>query len=285
MSLLILGVFVSIILFFCFLYSFSEMMQKDSREFFDPLPWWLRFIWPRIRFFSVIFSCCFPVRFFAHYQPLLNKAGLKYLVSSLDCFSLKFFSDVVSLVVIAIIMILIDINQALYWYAGGLLFWFLPDLKLRELIKKRNQKIVLSLPIFIDFMVMALSSGLSFLSAFSKTLQFLPSGPLKSEFSDVMRDIRSGSTKRDALLKCSEGIDMREIRLLVSVILQAEKTGGNLVDILKVQADQLLEERFQLAEKMALEAPVKMIFPLVMFIFPVTFIVLFFPIVIQLFYS
>ena len=58
-----------------------------------------------------------------------------------------------------------------------------------------------------------------------------------------------------------------------------------MVDTLKVQADQLLEERFQLAEKMALEAPVKMIFPLVMFVFPVTFIVLFFPIVIQLFYQ
>lgn len=259
-------------------------MQKDSREFFDPLPRWLRLIWPCIRFFSLIFSFCFPVRFFSYYQSALNKAGLKYLLSSLDWLSLKFFFAVIYLVLIKIMMMFIEIEQTFYFYVGGIVFWFFPDLKLRELIKKRNRDIVRSLPVFIDFMVMALSSGLSFLSSFSKTLQFLPSGPLKDEFNDVVRDIRSGSTKRDALIKCSEGMDVREVRLLVSVILQAEKTGGNLVDTLKVQADQLLEERFQLAEKMALEAPVKMIFPLVMFIFPVTFIVLFFPIVIQLFY-
>ena len=79
----------------------------------------------------------------------------------------------------------------------------------------------------------------------------------------------------------AERLDIPEITSFVSSIIQAEKMGASLAAVLRVQADQRRNERFQRAEKMAMEAPIKLVGPLILFIFPVTFIVLGFPIVMK----
>ena len=97
----------------------------------------------------------------------------------------------------------------------------------------------------------------------------------------VLRDIRSGITRAEALRRMTERLDVSEVTSLVNSLIQAERMGSSLGQVLRVQADQRRNERFQRAEKLALEAPVKLIFPLILFIFPLTFLILAFPIVMK----
>ena len=90
--------------------------------------------------------------------------------------------------------------------------------------------------------------------------------------------VRAGVPRADALRRMEKRLDMEEIASFVGTVIQAEKMGARLGTALRVQALQRRTERFQRAEKLAMEAPVKLILPLIVFIFPVTFIVLAFPI-------
>jgi len=105
-----------------------------------------------------------------------------------------------------------------------------------------------------------------------------PSGPLRHEFFLVVRDLRSGLSRSEALRRMDARLGMSEITSFVGTVIQAEKMGARLGSALRAQSEQRRTERFQRAEKLAMEAPVKLIGPLMMFIFPVTFIVLGFPI-------
>ena len=103
-------------------------------------------------------------------------------------------------------------------------------------------------------------------------------GPLRNEFSIVLRDLRSGLSRAESLRRMSDRLKIQDITTFVSAIVQAEKMGASLANVLRLQSEQRRSERFQRAEKQAMEAPVKLVFPLVIFIFPITFIVLGFPI-------
>ena len=94
----------------------------------------------------------------------------------------------------------------------------------------------------------------------------------------MLRDIRAGKARADSLRSMAERLAEPNITSFITAVIQAEKMGMNLGPVLRVQADQRRSERFLRAEKLAMEAPVKMLFPLIAFIFPCTFIVLFFPI-------
>jgi tight adherence protein C len=97
----------------------------------------------------------------------------------------------------------------------------------------------------------------------------------------MMREMRTGVSRMDALNAMAERLDNKHIKSLVSNLTQAESLGASLADTLSAISDQRRTERFQMAEKLAMEAPVKLIFPLVVFIFPITFVVLMFPIAVK----
>ena len=128
---------------------------------------------------------------------------------------------------------------------------------------------------------MCVEGGLNLQGALGQAMEKAPPGPLRNEFAIVLRDLRSGLPRAEALRRMADRLDIPEITSFVSSIIQAEKMGASLATVLRVQSEQRRDERFQRAEKMAMEAPVKLVAPLIMFIFPVTFIVLGFPIVIK----
>ncbi|OGX68566.1 MAG: hypothetical protein A2189_03195 [Paenibacillus sp. RIFOXYA1_FULL_44_5] len=96
-----------------------------------------------------------------------------------------------------------------------------------------------------------------------------------------MEEIRLGKTRREALIGVRDRILLDELKVLISSILQAEKLGIGMVQVLRVQSVEVREQRKQRAEEEAMKAPIKMMFPLVLFIFPSIFIVLLGPAVIQ----
>ncbi len=162
-----------------------------------------------------------------------------------------------------------------------LLGFFLPVVWLSETKAKREKEVMRALPMYLEFISMCVEAGLNLTGAMNQAVEKGPSGALKHEFLTVMRDIRAGASRADALTRMAERLDIKAVSAFVRAVIQAEKLGSSMSKVLKVQSDQRRNERFQRAEKLAMEAPVKLIFPLMAFIFPVTFMILAFPIVMK----
>jgi tight adherence protein C len=171
----------------------------------------------------------------------------------------------------------------LFWTAlllGGLGFMY-PDLWLKDRIKARNLAILKSLPFFLDIVTLSIESGLNLTSGLKMAVDKCRPGPLMVEINRVLRDVRAGKSRVESLRDLSERLDYPPISSLVSALARGELMGSSLSPILRAQSEQRRTERFQRAEKLAMEAPVKMLGPLVLFIFPCTFVVIGFPIVMK----
>jgi tight adherence protein C len=163
---------------------------------------------------------------------------------------------------------------------GFLVGLALPHLYLKQKTKARNLKALKELPDILDLLTVSLEAGLGFDSAVSKVVS-KKNGVIANEFHRCLEEIRLGKTRREALAAIRDRLDVDEIKSFISSILQAEKLGVGMVQVLRVQSSDVREQRKQRAEEAAMKAPIKMLFPLVLFIFPSLFIVLLGPAVIQ----
>jgi tight adherence protein C len=134
--------------------------------------------------------------------------------------------------------------------------------------------VIKDLPVFLDFIVMTVEAGMNITGGMEQATQKGPPGPLAQEFTRLLRDLRSGLARAEALRRMSDRMDMSQISSFTGTLIQADRVGASLGATLRAQASQRREERFMRAEKLALEAPVKMMLPLVMFFFPLVFLVL-----------
>jgi len=159
---------------------------------------------------------------------------------------------------------------------------FLPMSWLRDLGARRTRQIAKALPFYLDIITLAIEAGSNMTGALQHAVDKGPAGPMSEELRRVLRDIRAGRTRAESLRALAERLRIPAISNWVAAILTAEKQGSSLGPILRAQADQRRNERFMQAEAMALKAPVKMLFPLMICIFPCTFIIVFFPIAIRI---
>ncbi|MEX2415611.1 MAG: type II secretion system F family protein [Paenibacillaceae bacterium] len=155
-----------------------------------------------------------------------------------------------------------------------------PHFYLRQKAKKRSKLALRELPDILDLLTVSLEAGLGFDSALSKLIA-KKHGIVSSEFQRCLEEIRLGKTRREALTGVKERLDFDEIRSFISGILQAEKLGIGMVQVMRVQSEEVRDQRKQRAEEAAMKAPIKMLFPLVIFIFPCLFIVLLGPVAIE----
>ena len=156
--------------------------------------------------------------------------------------------------------------------------YLLPLSWLKDKVAARGRRVLREIPFYLDVLTLALESGLNLTAAMNEAIDKGPVGPLRQEFIRVMRDLRAGRTRAEALRGMSERLGSPAVASLVSALLTAERQGASLGKILRAQAEQRRSERFLRAERQAMEAPVKMLLPLVLFIFPCTFLTLFFPV-------
>jgi tight adherence protein C len=168
----------------------------------------------------------------------------------------------------------------LFAFIGTIVAIITPQYYLKIKIKQRNKQALRELPDVLDLLTVSLEAGLGFDSALSKLIS-KKTGVLASEFHRCLEEIRLGKTRREALSGVKERLVLDEMNVLISSILQAEKLGIGMVQVLRVQSNEVREKRKQRAEEEAMKAPIKMLFPLVLFIFPSLFIVLLGPAIIQ----
>lgn len=167
----------------------------------------------------------------------------------------------------------------------SIILLFLPIFLLKRNVQKRQSMILLDLPFHIDLLTICIDAGIDFAAALERIIKNGKPGPLMDEFNITLRKIKMGTSRGDALMEMAERINLNELSSIISAIVHADKMGTGMSNVLRIQANNLRIKRFQKAEKLAAEAPVKMMLPLLLFIFPSVFIILLSPIILRILHS
>lgn len=215
----------------------------------------------------------------------LITAGFEGLLSGWEFIALRFLCPVVLGLFWTAIMYLVghvDDTVREYFgilsFLGFLLFAAQPGLWLSSTIKKRQKSIQKAMPFMIDLLTLSVEAGIDFMNALQRSLENRKADPLTEELVRVNHEIQLGTSRRNALKNLARRVDMPDMRSFAYALIQADELGVSIGTILRIQSDQIRQKRFARAEKMANEAPVKMLGPLMLFIFPAVFIVLLGPI-------
>ena len=172
---------------------------------------------------------------------------------------------------------LILIQKILFAFIGAVVGGILPFLVLNRLIEKRQRLIRRQMPEFLDLLCVSVQAGLSFEGSVAKITTRMR-GPLIEEFKQMQRDGAMGIPRRLSLQQMAKRCDMEEIYLFTASIIQSERLGTSLAKTLATQAANIRERHRQHMKAQALKAPVKIVFPLVLFIVPAIFIVVLLPV-------
>lgn len=264
-------------------------VPPENREYKDPPPIGFRATWWLLQWIASHIGSIVPAGTHARLAVRLRKAGLDYCLTPLQFIASRLLCAA----------LLAGLG---YWLAGsfsslrqdpsgwldhgdglaacvaGLLGWAYPAIWLHDRIARRRSEILKTLPFFLDIITLCVEAGLNMQGAVSQAVVKGPKGILRDELQRAMRDIRAGKARATSLRDMAQRLNEPAIINFTTAVIQAESMGMNLGPVLRAQADQRRTERFLRAEKLAMEAPVKMLFPLIAFIFPCTFLVLFFPI-------
>jgi tight adherence protein C len=165
------------------------------------------------------------------------------------------------------------------------LAFHLPDRLLAGSRAARERAIVRSLPGAVDVLSLSVEAGLEFLMALERLVKRGLTGPLRDELTEVLNDIRLGTTRSNALRAMATRLEIQQVSSFVSTLVQADLLGASIAEVLKQQAAFLRSERFQRAEKAGGQATQKIIFPMMLFIFPAVLLVVIAPVVLKFIYS
>ena len=145
----------------------------------------------------------------------------------------------------------------------GVLGFFLPNLYLNAITRKRQFTILRDLPFCCDLLTLAVEAGLDFGSALDKVVVKGPPGPLRDELNLIVQEARLGKSRREALMTLSDRVQMQEISHFVGAVIQADRMGTGFASVLRAQSAQIRSRRFERAEKVAQKVPVKILFPII----------------------
>ena len=185
----------------------------------------------------------------ARFEPKLAQAGMDGLISGREFVALK-----------------------------AMLLWVFPDIWLREAIKLRHTSIMRSLPFVLDLLTLSVEAGMDFVSALQRNCSAKKLNPLNEELLVMTREIQIGSSRKEALRHMSERVGEPNLRAFAFALIQADELGVSIGTMLRIQAEQMRDKRFDRAERLAAQAPTKMLFPLMLCIFPAVFIILLGPV-------
>lgn len=255
-------------------------IEVEDRTYYDPLPRLMQLTWPLVTVATRHIAPRLNVGQLEKTHRKLQAAGQDYTLTPEEFYGLRAVSAVlVILFFLACVLMLGSlgvVSVLMCVLFGGVFGWLYPMLWLGERRKLRQKAVVRDLPTYLDFITMSVEAGLNITGGIEQAVAKGPPGALSQEFSRMLRDLRAGLPRAAALRRMSERMDISQITSFTSALIQADKVGANLSETLRAQAGQRREERFLRAEKLALEAPVKMMFPLVVFFFPLIFLFIFY---------
>ena len=163
--------------------------------------------------------------------------------------------------------------------------WKFPEFYAKQQKQHRQVSIRADLPFFADLLALSTEAGLDFIGAVQKIADKAKASVLASELQVVLKDIRLGSARADALKGLAARCDLMEITSFVAVLVDADATGASISKVLKDQSEQIRLERFVRAEKAGARASQLIMLPIMLFIVPAVFIVVFGPVALNFMYG
>lgn len=166
------------------------------------------------------------------------------------------------------------------------IFWLiigfsLPDLWLKNKIQKRQREIRRVLPDVVDLLSLSVEAGLDFMLTVNRVVRESKPNPFVGELGRMWQETRIGRSRREALLNMGKRIDIPDVSSFVRTLVQADRMGTSIGEALHNLSQEVRLQRFQRGEKLALQAPVKLLIPLMLFILPVVLIIVAGPILLQ----
>lgn len=277
MALVLLSLLITI-------YYLSRKVSVGIRINMDELPPALVKIWWMVNFFQYYAAQYIPKKIILNRKKLLSSAGLDFFLNPLETFALQIIGTILGFS----FSILTSVSSGLslsttvsICTVTSAIGCFYPIMWLNDQKKKRISSIMRSIPSFLDVLTLCCECGLSFNAGLINYCEKGPKGPLRFEMERVLRDVKGGSSRIESLHKLATRMANADLTMFVSIVVQSEKMGVPLGESLRRFSEQKRTERFQRAEKLGMEAPMKIIGPLVIFIFPITFILIAFPIIVS----
>ena len=246
------------------------------------LPFSDRILRPTVQGFSRVLANMLPVNFLASIQRSLIMAGFSMTAATFVTFWAVCTGLFAGLAIVALAALGgVSAQGFLGLLVMATIGFSLPLFWLRTAVRSRQRLIVKGLPDAMDLVTTCVEAGLGLDAALARVSEQMK-GPLAKELSQTLREVSMGRLRREALSDLGERTGVPELISFVNAVIQAEQLGVSIAHVLKVQSDQMRTRRRQRAEQLAHEAPIKMMFPLVMCIFPAFMLVILGPAVIRI---
>ena len=208
-----------------------------------------------------------------------------YSSTALDRFlALRVMSAIAAPILFIALLLFLPLSGILKLVAAALFaigVFMLPDIRLNRAVEEREKRIIRDLPSVLDLLTISVEAGLGFDQAVDRVITNVP-GPLTQEFRRMLGETRAGASRSDSLRAMEGRINLPEVRSFLLAIIQADTFGVSIGRVLRAQAEEARIKRRQSAQERALKAPVKMLIPIVLCIFPALFVVVLFPAVINI---
>ena len=223
-------------------------------------------------------------------DEMLVSAGFEGVLTGREFVALKFLVPLVlgtfwCLLILALGALMpdsiVDSGCLPLCFMGVALFYLKPMLWLRKALKARHHSIMKALPFVLDILTLSVEAGMDFISALQRNCASRKLDPLNEELLRMTKEIQVGSSRKDALRNMADRVKQPDLKSVAYALIQADELGVSIGSILRIQSEQLRSRRFDRAEKLANEAPTKMLGPLMLCIFPAVFIILLGPVLSQ----
>ena len=256
----------------------------DIRDLELAKPWSERILKPMLGRVTSIGRILTPSRNIVQLQKDLIRAGLVDKLTVPDFLGLRFLSGAAVAALFAFSTVSFRPLDSALWFILGtfIVGLYLPNIWLRGRVRRRKTTLSRALPDALDMMSICVDAGLGFEAAIQK-VAYQWDTELSLELRRVISEIGVGVPRIDALRHMVERTDVPEVASFVAVLVQADQLGISIRTVLKTQADQMRVRRRQLAEEAAHRAPLKMLFPMVLFIFPAMFLIILGPAIVRLY--
>lgn len=217
-------------------------------------------------------------------EQRLREAGYPLHMSSVD---FRFLQVLVGLIILIGMYTLLGnagtslVSSLFLASVFAILGMYIPSFYLSVLIKKRREEILKSMPDFFDMVNLSIEAGMGLDAALLKVSK-QTKGALSEEIIQTLEDMKLGKSRREAFSDLRNRVPVPQFQVIITSLIQADLLGIGMAKVIRSLNERIREQRTQLAREQAMKAPVKMVFPMLLFIFPAIFIVLLGPLVIYL---
>lgn len=218
----------------------THEVEADVRDYMDPLPPALAMVWPLVLLLANSLVQLYSNRFLDRLDDRLQKSGLGYILNAEQFVGLRYVCALIATLIAIVLVLAVPPKQAapLMVLAASIAGFMFPLVWMFDVRHRREREVTRTLPAYLDFITLAVEAGLNLTGAMQQAIQKGPGGPLRNEFAIMMREVRSGLSRAEAMKRLANRLDMSDINSFVNAMLQAERMGSSMAKTLRVQSEQ-----------------------------------------------